>query len=61
MKKIYITPNTLCIRINPTTVISGSLDQLGINTDSEQSVSKSDVWVKENRSDVNVWSDDWSK
>ena len=61
MKKTYIIPMLVITAIQSEGLIAEStLSSMSVNSD-EGSVSKGDAWVKENRSDYNVWSDDWSK
>ena len=59
MKKTYINPQTMVVRVNvKSSVLVGSPD-VTINTDSNSSVEAGSVDVK--GSNYNVWSDDWSE
>lgn len=62
MKKTYIAPTTLGVKLSTEMLIAESLESLGVNTEGE-SVDRADAWVKGNTSNpsYNVWDDDWSK
>ena len=59
MKKTYISPNMLVVRLGMTQPLAAS--QFGLNSDSGNSLSAGDILVKEdnNVNDVNVWDDEW--
>lgn len=57
MKKTYINPQTLVVRVNLTASVL-QLSSPGVGIDSTGSVDAGSVEVK--GSSYNVWSDDWS-
>ena len=58
MKKTYINPQTLVVRVNvKSSVLIGS-PSVSISTDNSASVNASSVDVKS--SNYNVWDDDWN-
>ena len=56
MKKTYKAPIVTCVKLNVESVIAGSLDSLNVNGGGG-SVSKDDVWTK----DEGAWGDIWSE
>ena len=59
MKKIYKAPLTTCMKVHATKMIALSLNESENVTSSNASNYEQNVKV--NRSDYNVWDDDWSK
>lgn len=60
MKKTYIIPTTAIQTIMLENMVAGSPDGFN-NTLGTKNVEGDAALVKENRSDYNVWDDDWSK
>ena len=58
MKKTYINPTLVVVRMNPVSVIMAS--KLGLNNDAANALGDGEILVKESgSSDVNVWDDEW--
>ena len=58
MKKTYINPTLVVVRMNPVNVIMASPFNLDRNT--SNALDEGDILVKESgSSDVNVWDDEW--
>ena len=56
MKKTYMIPQVLIVRVAPQRIISASTDMVLDNT--QELSSSSDILTKQNN--FSVWSDDWS-
>ena len=58
MKKTYINPEIIVVRLMPTTVLAESTPQVTVSTDSSNSVDAGSVETK-GVSNVNVWDEEW--
>lgn len=59
MKKTYIIPETIVVRLMPTTaMLQASNPNVTLSTDSKNSVNAASVDTKE-VSNVNVWDEEW--
>lgn len=62
MKKIYIQPNTVVVKVEqqrPVALVVTSIPQANIDT-SDAGIAPGSFGVKRNYVDYNVWDDDWS-
>lgn len=57
MKKIYISPESLVVRVAPFSVLTVSNPNVTINT--EDTIDAGSVQTKEATSDTNIWDDEW--
>ena len=58
MKKTYITPALLTVKVNTTSSLLTT--SLGINSSEEKITDSNDILVKGQQQGYNVWDDDWS-
>ena len=60
MKKTYITPALLTVKVNTTSSLLAE-SSLGIYSSEENKIENSgEILVKGQQQDYNVWDDDWS-